>query len=336
MSSTVPRRRYRWPLADLGDTAMPAPIPSLLRGFSAPVLLDAPLTAADRLVLLAHDSDPFNRWEAGRSLMRETLVARLGDGTDPDPALFDALDRVARDDSVDPAFRALALALPSEDDLAQAMVDAGLVPDPTAIHAARGSSPDRDGRGAAPHPHGALRQPRSRPRLQPRRDPGRRAIPAQHLPRPCCPAIEGPDRARAQYDAAGNMTDQLAAFTTLLDLGDPDIAQALLRPVAGRPPRDGQVVHGPGRPCRAGGRRRHRHPPHRASALRLEEPQPLPLRHRRADGGQPGGLPRSLPARATASSPTGSSGSTRRTRRRPRACPPPSRRANATTPTAWR
>jgi hypothetical protein len=62
-----------WPLADLGHPQRV--IPSLLRGFSAPVLLDAPLTTADRLVLLAHDSDPFNRWEAGRSLMRETLIA---------------------------------------------------------------------------------------------------------------------------------------------------------------------------------------------------------------------------------------------------------------------
>jgi aminopeptidase N len=44
-------------------------IPSLLRGFSAPVILDAKLTRADRLVLLAHDPDPFNRWEAGQQLL---------------------------------------------------------------------------------------------------------------------------------------------------------------------------------------------------------------------------------------------------------------------------
>jgi aminopeptidase N len=211
----------RWPLGELGGPDA-APIPSLLRGFSAPVLLDAPLTAADRLVLLAHDRDPFNRWEAGRSLMRETLVAQLRDGTDPDPALFDALDRVARDEGVDPAFRALTLALPSEDDLAQATVDAGLVPDPSAIHAAR-----RDMQTAMA---GALRPTLSA--LYDSLDPGPDYSPdagqaaARSLRNTCLgllSRVEGPDRARAQYDAAGNMTDQIAAFTTLLDLGDTDI-----------------------------------------------------------------------------------------------------------------
>jgi hypothetical protein len=104
--------------------------------------------------------------------------------------------------------------------------------------------PGHGRRGARPRPHrdprrpprhvqtamaGAL-APRSRSsttasipaRLQSRRRTGRRAIPAQHLPG-LLSRIEGPDRARAQYDAAGNMTDQIAAFTTLLDLGDPDI-----------------------------------------------------------------------------------------------------------------
>jgi aminopeptidase N len=212
----------RWPLKDLGGPNA-APIPSLLRGFSAPVLLDAPLTAADRLVLLAHDSDPFNRWEAGRSLMRETLVTLLRDGKDPDPALFDALDHVAQDDGVDPAFRALTLALPSEDDLAQAMVDGGLVPDPTAIHAAR--------RTVQTAMAGALRPTLTA--LYDRLDPGPAYSPdaaqaaARSLRNTCLALlsrIEGPARARAQYDAAGNMTDQIAAFTTLLDLGDPDIA----------------------------------------------------------------------------------------------------------------
>jgi aminopeptidase N len=211
-----------WPLADLG--APNRVIPSLLRGFSAPVLLDAPLTTADRLVLLAHDSDPFNRWEAGRSLMRETLIAALTDGTGPDPALFEALDRTANDDTLDPAFRALALALPSEDDLAQAMVDAGLVPDPSAIHMARLSVQTKLAAALRP----------TLTRLYDSLDPGPEYSPdaaqaaARALRNTCLmllARIEGPDRARAQFAAAGNMTDQLAAFTTLLDQGDPDIAQ---------------------------------------------------------------------------------------------------------------
>ena len=52
------------------------PVPSLLRGFSAPVLLDDGLTDAQLLVLLAHDSDPFNRWEAGQRLALEPPAGR--------------------------------------------------------------------------------------------------------------------------------------------------------------------------------------------------------------------------------------------------------------------
>ena len=54
------------------------PVPSVLRGFSAPVLLDDGLGDADLLVLLAHDSDPFNRWEAGQRLGLSRLLAALG------------------------------------------------------------------------------------------------------------------------------------------------------------------------------------------------------------------------------------------------------------------
>ena len=122
--------------AEAGRPLPEAVIPSLLRGFSAPVILDAPVSRADRLVLLAHDTDPFNRWEAGRSLMRETLLGMLLGGA-ADQALFAAMGRLLADDSLDPAFRALVLALPSEDDIAQAAQEAGIVPDPVMIHATR-------------------------------------------------------------------------------------------------------------------------------------------------------------------------------------------------------
>ncbi|PWK62096.1 aminopeptidase N [Roseicyclus mahoneyensis] len=198
-------------------------IPSLLRGFSAPVILDAALTRADRLVLLAHDPDPFNRWEAGRSLMRETLMGMLTGGA-RDPALFDALGRLLADERLDAAFRALCLALPSEDDLAQAAHDGGLVPDPTAIHATRKAFQS----AMASALHGPLAA------LYDAKDPGPDYSPdaAQAADRALRNAalalltrIEGPDRARAHYDAATNMTDEIAAFTALLEAGDTDVAQ---------------------------------------------------------------------------------------------------------------
>ena len=112
------------------------PIPSILRGFSAPVILDRKIDAAERAFLLAHDTDPFNKWEAGRALSRETLMALAADGTAPSAAYLDGLMTVASDASLDPAFRALVLRLPSEDDIAQGLFDAGRTPDPLTIHRA--------------------------------------------------------------------------------------------------------------------------------------------------------------------------------------------------------
>ena len=113
------------------------PVPSILRGFSAPVVLDRTVSAEERAFLLAHDTDPFNKWEAGRALAKDVLVSMIANGTEPSQSFIDALGLVLADDSLDPAFRALCLRLPSEDDLAQTLHDAGQVPDPNAIHAGR-------------------------------------------------------------------------------------------------------------------------------------------------------------------------------------------------------
>ena len=111
------------------------PVPSILRGFSAPVILDRTVSARERTFLLAHDSDPFNRWEAGRALAKEVLAAMISGTSGSAEDYIDALGRVLGDDTLDPAFRALCLRLPSEDDMAQTLHDAGMVPDPEAIHA---------------------------------------------------------------------------------------------------------------------------------------------------------------------------------------------------------
>ena len=113
------------------------PIISALRGFSAPVILNQALSAEDRLTLLAHDTDPFNRWEAGRTLAKDQLIAMITKGADPDATFLDALGRMAGDTRLDPAFRAFALGLPSPSDLAQTLFEAGRTPDPEVIHASR-------------------------------------------------------------------------------------------------------------------------------------------------------------------------------------------------------
>jgi aminopeptidase N len=113
------------------------PVPSILRNFSAPVVLDRKAPAAERAFLLAHDTDPFNKWEAGRALAKEVMADMALKGGPVSHDWLDALAAVTFDDSLDPAFRALCLKLPGEDDIAQTIHAMGRVPDPAKIHTAR-------------------------------------------------------------------------------------------------------------------------------------------------------------------------------------------------------
>ncbi len=115
-----------------------APVPSLLRGFSAPVKFQYPYTRADLAFLFAHDSDSFNRWEAGQRLATDVLLEMATDVEDgwkvEAPENFLQAFRVAlNDQATDPALLSLALTLPGEPELAEAMG----VADPGAIHEAR-------------------------------------------------------------------------------------------------------------------------------------------------------------------------------------------------------
>jgi len=110
------------------------PVPSLLRGFSAPVLLDDGLSDADLLTLLTHDTDAFNRWEAGQRLALNRILAAVRSGTplQLDAAYIDAMRSVLNHPQLDAAFKELALTLPGEAYIAEQLD----VVDPQAIHAA--------------------------------------------------------------------------------------------------------------------------------------------------------------------------------------------------------
>jgi aminopeptidase N len=115
------------------------PVPSLLRGFSAPVNLVTDLTSENLLFLTRTDADPFNRWQAVQTLSTKALIdgaasAARRERVDFNPDLIDALAEIAEDTGLEPAFRAQALQLPSEADIAR---DIGTDVDPDAIAAAR-------------------------------------------------------------------------------------------------------------------------------------------------------------------------------------------------------
>ncbi|HRI18302.1 MAG TPA: aminopeptidase N, partial [Burkholderiaceae bacterium] len=97
------------------------PVPSLLRGFSAPVSLVDGLDDGALQVRLRHDPDPFNRWDAGQRMTLERLVSALRSGTEPvlDAPLQGAMRSVLRDADLDAALKELVLRLPDEDYIAE-------------------------------------------------------------------------------------------------------------------------------------------------------------------------------------------------------------------------
>ena len=113
-----------------------APIPSLLRGFSAPVILQRETSPAEHLVQLTHDPDLFNRFEASRELGKSVLLAMLQTEAAPDDAYCTALLQVMVNEDLDPAFRAMCCTLPSQDEIAKTLTEQGQTPDPVAIDAA--------------------------------------------------------------------------------------------------------------------------------------------------------------------------------------------------------
>jgi aminopeptidase N len=94
------------------------PVASLLRGFSAPVILERELDDETLRFQMAHDSDAFNRWDAGQTLVRRRVIAFMADldnGVDPKLPKDDAeaFRKVLNSEDLDDALKAEALTLPS-------------------------------------------------------------------------------------------------------------------------------------------------------------------------------------------------------------------------------
>ena len=211
------------------------PVPSILRGFSAPVVLDFDYSDAQLLTLLAHDTDPFNRWEAGQRLALRSALAAI-QSSDPgahllDAAFVDAMRGVLRHATLDAAFKELVLTLPSETYIAEQLE----VVDPQRIHAVRESMrlqlalalhADWEWAFAAHQDNGAYTP-----------DPvssGRRALAGMALNFLCIAAVQTgdtvwPGKTLQRFKDAGNMTDRFNALQALVGSGHPHAAQALAR-----------------------------------------------------------------------------------------------------------
>ncbi len=209
------------------------PVPSLLRGFSAPVILADGLADADLLLLLQHDSDPFNRWEAGQRLALGRLIAaaRQDGQLTLDSAFIEAMRGVLTHPGLDAAFKELVLTPPSEIYVAEQLD----VVDPQHIHTAREAlrlqlaqalRAEWEQAFEANQPQGAYRP-----------DPvsaGQRALANLALSMLCLDAtVRGdavwPGRALQRFKDARNMTDRLGAIQALLGCHSPLADNALER-----------------------------------------------------------------------------------------------------------
>ncbi|MFN5233812.1 MAG: aminopeptidase N [Burkholderiaceae bacterium] len=211
-----------------------APVPSLLRDFSAPVVLDYDYTDDELAFLLAHDSDPFNRWEAGQRLMTRRLLALAADGValdqryppdSLDQLITDALGKLLIDETLDPAFRDLVLTLPSESMLSEQVE----VIDPQAIHQARRALR----RFLAHSLRSELQQVYAAnevtgPYSSEPQATGRRALrnnAVSYLAELHDASVQA--IVRTQLASAGNMTDRLAALAAMINNDHPAAAGAL-------------------------------------------------------------------------------------------------------------
>jgi len=203
------------------------PVPSLLRGFSAPVVLEDGLSATDLLILLAHDSDPFNQWEAGQRLMLQSALDAIQQNKDLtgqpvlSEALVAALRNVLRHPQLDAAFKDLALTLPSENYIADHLD----VVDPQRVHALRenmrlqlATALQADWLWAwDAHKYNGVYSPDAQ-------SSGRRALAGLSMTMLCVAAVPSgdavtPGRVYQQFKDAGNMTDRFNALSALVVSG---------------------------------------------------------------------------------------------------------------------
>jgi aminopeptidase N len=187
------------------------PIPSILRNFSAPVKLSTDLTDDDLRFLMVHDSDGFNRWESGQTYALRVLNRLIDAGT-LDNGLLDSmqsiLGQMEKNDG-DKALLAKSLSLPDLQIIAQTRT----VVDPVKIH---------DARELVKKKFTTQNQEKLRALYKAHQETGAYAITPDAMARRALKNtllgyLDDPALALAQYNAANNMTDRIAALSVLTD-----------------------------------------------------------------------------------------------------------------------
>lgn len=209
------------------------PVPSLMRGFSAPVTLVDGLSDDDLLLLLQHDGDPFNRWEAGQRLALARLIGAVrGEGSLAlDAPFVDAMRKVLTHPTLDAAFKELVLTPPSEIYVAEQLEAV----DPQRIHAAREAMRLQLAQALRADWIEAFEAHQVHGGYSP--DPvstGKRSLANLALAMLCLDAVARgdsvwPGRAYQRFKDAGHMTDRQGALVALVgahsELAEPALAR---------------------------------------------------------------------------------------------------------------
>ncbi|HEY0824546.1 MAG TPA: aminopeptidase N, partial [Ramlibacter sp.] len=209
------------------------PVPSLLRGFSAPVILEYEYSDQQLLALLAHDTDPFNRWEAAQRLATGRALGFIrGDmQVQLDAPYVEAMRTVLRHPALDAAFKELVLTLPAETYIAEQLD----VVDPQRIHAVREAMRQQLAQALLADWEWAYEAHKESGAYRPDAvSSGRRALAGLALTHLCLAArargdTVWPGKAYQRFKDASNMTDRFNALAALVISGNDLAAQALQR-----------------------------------------------------------------------------------------------------------
>jgi aminopeptidase N len=209
------------------------PVPSLLRGFSAPVRLDYEYSSRELCALMTRDDDGFVRWDSAQALSLRVineLAGQGGEGEDArvDDLLLQAFRDLLTDESLDPAMVAEMLSLPGENYLAEEAARNGGA-DVDAIHRARNAVRLAVGRHCRDVLVASYERLATDQAYRP--DAGQiaaRSLRNRSLDYLCAAEAEFLSLAEAQFNAAMNMTDRLAALRCLAFYGDPAVRSRAL------------------------------------------------------------------------------------------------------------
>jgi aminopeptidase N len=213
------------------------PVPSILRGFSAPVILDFDYSDEQLLMLLAHDTDPFSRWEAGQRLaLRRALAFVRQEGLARsdirlDAPYIEAMRGILRHPTLDASFKELVLTLPAETYIAEQLDSV----DPQRVHMVREAMREQLSQALLNDWEWAFEAHKENGAYRPDpRSAGRRALAGLSLMHLCVAARKSgdavwPGKTLQRFKDASNMTDRFNALTALVVSGHELAAPALAR-----------------------------------------------------------------------------------------------------------